>query len=555
MGNILNFNFNNLDLRLSNSEYYDFWLGNDEDYSTDYSCMISGSCLVSNFNFNDSNTINSSNISKIYSLNSWGGATNLGVDTAFYGLTGMDNGDILITINTGDTTNQIISDTFLNTTLTIPSGDTRFIMHQVSGLTNNIVYPLGFDSDLEVGDFVNFNGGFYQGYYKLEGFDYEVLPNRVNKGLMYDFWLNKNENSTTTGTTLNDLNPNNKGFFFYHGTRAENKFWNQFAGNNTGTASTCPIGATEFCTIPKEIDVELLNSDGLILPLNPPLIEYKEYDNGFLLYGRSRGSSCQTCGGFRKQITGLGTLTASEVTGATPSITISGYSTVIKDTTNGFLLYGRSKGNACKCSRPSDGYGRQLAGCYSGLTETVDELDFNADIIDNALGFRIKDDGSIGYRLLTVTATCVNNVTVTGVTIKEEYSISGMVQDNKWEHVSIRWVADYEYDDCDLKYGKPRNGRLMFYVNCRLKFVVENFMEFIPRKLNDYKEKQIGVPFNISLGGGSQGLLESMTLDGQDPSDLSLAIEENFSGTFIGSISQFRIYQCDINWCALKTLC
>ena len=68
------------------------------------------------------------------------------------------------------------------------------------------------------------------------------------------------------------------------------------------------------------------------------------------------------------------------------------------------------------------------------------------------------------------------------------------------------------------------------------------------RRLEEYKDKQLGVPFNISLGGGSQGLLESMTFDGQDPDDLGLKIEENFAGTFVGDISQFRFYICDLNW-------
>jgi len=46
-----------------------------------------------------------------------------------------------------------------------------------------------------------------------------------------------------------------------------------------------------------------------------------------------------------------------------------------------------------------------------------------------------------------------------------------------------------------------------------------------------------------------------MTFDGQDPSDIGLEIEENFAGTFIGGISQFRFYICDLNWCDLKFNC
>ena len=43
----------------------------------------------------------------------------------------------------------------------------------------------------------------------------------------------------------------------------------------------------------------------------------------------------------------------------------------------------------------------------------------------------------------------------------------------------------------------------MFYINGKLKYVVDEFDEFIGRRLNEYKDKQICVPFNMSLGGGS----------------------------------------------------
>jgi hypothetical protein len=56
-----------------------------------------------------------------------------------------------------------------------------------------------------------------------------------------------------------------------------------------------------------------------------------------------------------------------------------------------------------------------------------------------------------------------------------------------------------------------RVGRLKIYVNGRIFDVIENFEEVIPRGLNTDKEKQVGVPFNISWGGGTQGLIENLT--------------------------------------------
>ena len=95
---------------------------------------------------------------------------------------------------------------------------------------------------------------------------------------------------------------------------------------------------------------------------------------------------------------------------------------------------------------------------------------------------------------------------------------------------------------------------------------IADFEEIIPHELNTEKEKQLGVPFNISIGGGTQGLRESLIFSGcsgltgpyiQDPelmpnetlSGTSLSglttdiiMEPDFGGTFMGGISQFRMY-------------
>ena len=98
-----------------------------------------------------------------------------------------------------------------------------------------------------------------------------------------------------------------------------------------------------------------------------------------------------------------------------------------------------------------------------------------------------------------------------------------------------------------------RNGKLVIYVNGRRVLEVKNFEEIIPRALNVHPEKQVGVPFNMSWGGGSQGLYENITYSAathcdsdppyqQDPNDLGLLIEQNFAGTWMGGISQMRYY-------------
>ena len=143
----------------------------------------------------------------------------------------------------------------------------------------------------------------------------------------------------------------------------------------------------------------------------------------------------------------------------------------------------------------------------------------------------------------------------TGVTVDEQYSMSGIVQSDVWSRITIRFVADEAYTKEQLKCLPARKGKLMFYVNCKLKAIFKDVDEFVARRLNEYEGKQVGIPFNISLGGGSQGLMESMTFDGQDTEDLGLLIEKNFAGTFIGEISEFKLSLCDINWVEISSWC
>ena len=557
---INNYNFNNLQLRLSNSQYYDFTLSSDmSNYSSACTCTTSGSCLVTWYDFNNTSIylsgITSGN--SIYSLVRWEDAVNSGYIFNTIGLTGIDNGLITFNKTSGDTGNTALLSALTTSTLVITSGDTRLKLTRVTGMTGNYIYPITYieNTGTTLGSYTKFCGGFYQGYYKIDGYSYEVLPTRVNEGFALDFWLNRSLTACTgtTGTILNDTYPDNKGFFFYMGTRAENKFWNVFEGINTGCTSGCvtttACTATTFCTIPKETDIIL--SSGY--PLSPPPINIIPITNNFLLYNRAGSNRCSSCDGVQPNHYGYSYPQGVTVCGCNTGTTtyyMTATTKVVTDTRNPFLVYKR--GNIANCNTGCDTNGNDVTVCnFSGFTTNLLELDPLVDVIDNALGFRIKDDGSIGYRLLTVTGMCSANTYTTGITVTENYSASGMVSGDVWTNVIIRFKTNY-LDDCDLTWRPRRTGKLMIYVNGKLKFVDSNFPEFIARRLSEYKDKQIGVPFNISLGGGSQGLLESITFDGQDPRDLGLSIQNNFSGSFLGSISQFKFYICDLSWCNIK---
>ena len=562
MGNIKNFKFKKLDVRLSNSDYWDFFLAND-DSSVIPRIITTGDCFVSFFDFNNPNiyATGSTSATTISSLIYWTGATNTGYTFETIGLTGVDNGLVSFEKTIGDNQNLSLLSALTGTTLIIPSGDSRLHLNRVSGSTGQYIYPIDILEDGS-GNYAQMCGGFYQGYYKIDGSTYQVLPTRVNKAWVAEFWLNKNEDvcSGYTSTILNDTYPDNKGFFFYMGTRAENKFWNRFEGADTGCTSACTvdIGCTDtlsdWCTVPKETDIFITGSTGEIISLYPNQTITENITNPFLVYGRAGQGSlrCSSCG----NPTGLGTQSACSYSG--DPIVLTRPKTVITNRQNPFLVYGRAGQGSSRCSSCGNptGLGTESACSFSGFSESIqfDDLDYGTDIIDNALGFRIKDDGSIGYRLLTVTGQCSGSTYVSGVTVQEKYSSSGLVKDNIWTSVIIRYTTNEYYNDCDLASKKKRKGKLMFYINGKLKFIVNNFDEFIAKRLNEHMEKQVGVPFNFSLGGGSQGLIETQTFDGRDLRDLGLPIEKNFAGTFIGGISKFKFNICDLYFTDIQNI-
>jgi len=135
------------------------------------------------------------------------------------------------------------------------------------------------------------------------------------------------------------------------------------------------------------------------------------------------------------------------------------------------------------------------------------------------------------------------------------------------------------FKDVWMEEKNYRMGKLKLYVNGKLFMVVENFEEIIPRLLNVEKEKQIGVGYNISIGGGTQGLHDNLTFSGgcplelsaltyqQDPEcltsyDLSntiydglntnIKLEEFFGGSLVGDISAFRMYTEPLNAAQIK---
>ena len=521
-------------INLVYNEYWDFnliadKLGDYIPYATNckdacsYDIVTDG--LVAWFDTNRTGTTLDG--SSLTSLIQWSGV-NITPLTGFtlddWGLTGVDNGR---------------TDCLSGKTLIITSADTRLVLYPVTGYTISYspsgctvgpglyTYPWTFHSGTTslggcpVGNTICLDGGFYQGFFKLDtdrpapksepyvncgktGYTltytsgdtkWQVMPTDLKDGWSMETWV-KWDNTfctsgltgTTSATTLNDFYPNNKNFFFYIGTRAENKFWNNFSGE-TGlkTSKGIPLSLTETLLYDEEI---------------------KGPNSGQSWFTKSSsigcGCSCHsTC------------LTDEYVD---PSIITGGQ--------NWF----NTNSNGIGCCH-------QCSGNTETTVVTGTSYSYCDQLSENALGFRITDDGRIGYRKMTVTGDCYNNkYRITGTVMEEGYSNPNIIPTgDSWNHIVVTYTPG------SFKNTLPA-GTLKFWINGLVKYRVENFIGLQLRALNEWSDKQIGVPFNMSWGGGTQGLAESQTFNGPDYNDRNMLLQTNFAGSFEGELSQLRFY-------------
>jgi hypothetical protein len=372
-------------------------------------------------------------------------------DTTYSGVTLSKNGSIVTASQTGVTTDNIILiENTNNTNQFEPWGLNTTWWIQEFGISAQNTYNSGYSRPI------------------TSGFTYETVNNTsliITIGDITTYSIKQIPNKLT----LNYDYPKNKGFFFYMGTRAENKFWNVFSGESNHTTSTG-------------------------LPLQPNIYVDEGLNGGQDWFSRGDVS---TLGGFNPF---RNCSCVCPLSGETSSV-ISGTS--------------------------YDGYCNQLG--------------------ENALGFRITDDNKLGWRKVSVTGECRNNkFTITGNTIEEEYTTTSVIPEgNSPTLIQVVYLQGGE------KNGLP-SGTLKMFVNGRLVLKSKEFIGMQLRALNEWSDKQQGVPYNMSWGGGTQGLVESQTFEGPDLDDRGLTLEENFAGSFLGQLSQLRFYKRPLNVLELR---
>jgi hypothetical protein len=309
----------------------------------------------------------------VVSLSKWKNAISEDIVLPDFGLTGFDNGRARylydsLSISANDTKLRLYPIGYNNATggtFFTPSGITPV----VSGVT-----PF-------VGRHFNLNGGYLQGFFKLEDYNYELLPARYGAGFTIETILRFDSDSF------------NNGFFYYMGTRAEDKYLPAFSGES-----------------------------GVYTSEKNPLDSY------------------------------------SNVEEVKKAITVE-------------------------------------------PTEIVRKINDGKEIYDNVLGLQILSDRTIA----------ITKVNKDGVL--QSYN-SNKTVDTGWTIISLSFkpykiITDKEI----LKCAPNRLGDLSIYLNGRLFWKIEDFEEFYCKPIDNDKEKQLGVPYNISFGGGSFGLQHSYHYD------------------------------------------
>ena len=236
MSNIVNYFSNSLETFKGFSDYYDLILTSDTKKSmTTIGIPYTGQSDL--YVHIDVNNPNSYNDQKLISLNQWSGATIGDFQLHDVGLTAIDLGF----------TNALTGITWVySATTSSKKMEFNPILTGASGFNHSI------QTDFS-GDYIKFEGGYFNGIYKFYDYPYEILPKRYAKGWTVDFIL-KLDNVSGYGSS------GNTGFFFYLGARAENKFWNIFSGETGITTSTgVPLSPEETYINDEPIDYRFIN--------------------------------------------------------------------------------------------------------------------------------------------------------------------------------------------------------------------------------------------------------------------------------------------------------
>jgi hypothetical protein len=135
-------------------------------------------------------------------------------------------------------------------------------------------------------------------------------------------------------------------------------------------------------------------------------------------------------------------------------------------------------------------------------TELV-ETPQSANTTNNIIAFAITQDKKLSYSYIDESNQVVTN-----------QSTRAISPTTGWTIIAISFTPDELIEDPDVLECYPqRTGKFVVYVNGRALWTINEYPEFFFKAFINDREKQIGVPYSISWGGGTFGLKHSWHYD------------------------------------------
>ena len=196
MANIKNNNYRKIDCRLIKDEYMDFMLSKDEVIDNKH---LIETCLAAKLNFYNHTE------KQVISNVAWSQSTTSDKTLENIGYTGVDNG--FIAYERDRIGNDEFLDLYVNSTFNLSTYNDKFFVTEVNGNSGMLVYPVEIKSD-----YTALKGGFYQGFFKIDGDKYQTLPHRINDEWNFNITLRRKDYDTPSNI-LNKRHSDNEGIF------------------------------------------------------------------------------------------------------------------------------------------------------------------------------------------------------------------------------------------------------------------------------------------------------------------------------------------------------
>ena len=478
--------------------------------------MYIKSNLILDFDISNPNTFNTEDLS-VESTSKWHGTIINNVSLPDYGLTQYDIGKSTSLI---ETKNFSIND------------DKYFKLERIgkpdeNGNINYSEHSLIVLSGSTIGNYMYSTGGYLNNPFKYHNYNIDYLPRQYKNGFTIETTLFIDQN-----TFINI--DNNSNIFLFMGMRAEDKFASTSKGNlNYFTVEGSTLEDSFYDYDLSSLKENTQNIDNMIVYLKTDNIYIKNngqnefiieelFSEDFTLILNQNKLTKNIDYSFdlrEKKITFIGNITIK----TTDVLTVNYYKQLDETELVNIDLNQINNKN----------------------------INQHIGINNNLIAFKFNKNKQIGYRKIN-----------TDFIIEEKYSDSE-VNYSGWNHIIITFnpydkdIQDNIHDECNII---PREGKLKIFVNGKLFLNIPNFLEPSFNALPTHKSKQIGLPYNISWGGGSFGLKNSFNFNQnnldfpyeKNEDNNELTIENNFDGYFKGGFQKLRIYDKSLNLNEIK---